>query len=370
MQKKLIALAVAGAAAGFASAPVLAQSNVSVYGVIDQALTTQSQANGGNVTSLVSGGYTTERLGFKGSEEIGTGLKANFVLELGMHSPSGNLDNTRNQLFQRMSTVGLSGANWGEVNFGRMYTPLFSIQAMNDLFRVVGIGTIYSLTNVGLTRASNAVRYDSPSWNGLRLGAMYGLGDTGSGDPSTGAAFTTTVNGATVSGTYPKDQGRQAGLDVTYRNGPLALGAGYSKYYETALDKNLQWDSQKTWAVTGSYDFKVVAIQAGWQENKIDDNMQDRTVWNVGATVPVFGADLVKLQYSDRHDKLISSGDSKLTALGYVHPMSKRTTLYGTYAKLDNDSNVAQGIILGVSGLNITPGYSPDGFQVGLAHEF
>jgi len=365
MEKKLIALAVAGAAAGFACAPVLAQSNVSVYGVIDQALTTQSQANGGNVTSLVSGGYTTERLGFKGSEDLGSGLKANFVLELGMHSPAGNLDNTRSQLFQRMSTVGLSGANWGQVNFGRMYTPLFSIQYMNDLFRTVGIGTVYNLTNVGVTRVSNAVRYDSPSWNGFSLGAMYGLGDTGTGDVSTGGALP-----APLVGTYPKNLGRQAGFNVMYKNGPLALGAGYNKLYEVALDKYLQWDAQKTWAVTGSYDFKVVAIQAGWQDNKIDDNMQDRTVWNVGATVPVFGADLVKLQYADRHDKLISSGDSKQTALGYVHPMSKRTTLYATYVKLDNDSNAAQGIILGVSGLNITPGYSPDGFQLGLAHEF
>src|ERR1700690_3322756 len=142
MQKKIIALAVASAAAGFASAPVFAQSTVSVYGVIDQAITSQSQSGRGSVTSLIGSGYTTERLGFKGSEDMGNGLKANFTLEMGLNSANGNMDNgatqggttpttvgTVAQEFQRLSTVGLSGG-WGAVNFGRQYTPIFwNVQA-------------------------------------------------------------------------------------------------------------------------------------------------------------------------------------------------------------------------------------------------
>jgi len=377
MQKKLIALAVASAAAAFASAPVMAQSSVSVYGVIDQALTSQNQQNGGTVTSLHGSGYTTERLGFKGSEDMGNGLKANFVLELGMNSDNGNLDNnyggvnaTNPSLFQRVSTLGLSGASWGSVNFGRQYTPVFSIQAANDLFRVAGIGSIYSLTNVGVTRASNSIRYDSPSMNGFSVAAMYGLGDTsiqgaagnpaflpgGVGMPSTGAA------GA------PMNLGRQAGINGTYNNGPLMLGVGYNKLFLVAPVATF-YDAQKTTAVTGSYDFKVVAINAGWQENKVDNNVADMTVWNVGATVPVFGADSVKVSYSDRHDKLNSSDDSKLTALGYVHPMSKRTTLYATYAHMANDSAAKQGFIFGYTGA-IGTGFNPNGFQLGLSHNF
>jgi predicted porin len=362
MQKKLIALAVASAAAAFASAPVMAQSNVSVYGVIDQAITTQSQASGGSVSSLLGSGYTTERLGFKGSEDLGNGLKANFMLETGFNSANGYQDA---QFWQRTSTVGLSGANWGSVNFGRQYTPVFSVQATNDLFRVAGVGSIYSLTNTGVTRSSNSIRYDSPDMSGFSLAAMYSMGDTGTGHVSTGGPLT-----APLVGTFPKNLGRNAGFNVKYANGPLLLMAGYNKLYETALDVNNQWNSQKTTAVTGSYDFKVVAIQAGWQENKIDDNQADMTVWNVGGVVPVFGADSVKLQYSDRHDKLNSSDDSKLTAIGYVHPMSKRTTLYATYAKMKNDNNAKQGLIFGTPGLDITPGYSPDGFQLGLSHNF
>lgn len=370
MQKKIIALAVASAAAGFMSAPVFAQSNVSIYGVVDQALTSQSQSGRSSVTSLLGSGYTTERLGFKGTEDMGNGLKANFVLELGMKGPNGNLDNAQvppSQLFQRLSTLGLSSASWGSVNFGRQYTPLFSVQAANDLFRVAGVGSIYSLTNVGITRASNSIRYDSANMNGFSLAAMYALGDTGTGNVSTGTPLA-----APLVGSNPMNLGRQAGFNVMYNNGPLMLAAGYNKLYLTAITAAPlnSFDDQKTTNFTGSYDFKVVSINAGWQENKISSNLQDRTTWNIGGTLPVFGKDSIKLSYADRHDKLVNSADSKLTALGYVHPMSPRTTLYATYAKMKNDNNAAQGLIFGAPGANVIGGYSPDGFQLGLSHNF
>ena len=199
--------------------------------------------------------------------------------------------------------------------------------------------------------------------NGFSIAAMYGVGDTtgattpgGSGNPSTGA------------GGVPMNLGRDAGINAMYNNGPLVLGVGYNTVYAVAPIAGF-YDQQKTTNATGSYDFKVVAIQAGWQENKVDNNAQDKTVWNVGLTVPVFGKDLVKLQYSDRHDKLNASDDNKLTALGYVHPMSPRTTLYATYAKMNNDAKAAQNLIFGYTGA-ITDGYSPDGFQLGMSHNF
>ena len=364
MQKRILAFAIVGAATGFASAPVFAQSNVSVYGVIDEAITSQSQSQRSQVTSLIGSGYTFERLGFKGSEDMGNGLKANFTLEMGLNSNNGNMDNNLGQIFQRLSTIGLSGASWGSVNFGRQYSPVFlNVQAPNDLFRIAGVGSIYSLTNTGVARVSNSIKYDSPRWSGFSVAAMYSMGNTGTGTGTTG-------NVSTGAGGVPMDLGRQAGFAANYANGPLSLGGGYNKLYLVAPDAFGIYDTQKTIAATGSYDFKVVAINLGWQENKIDDNQQDRTVWNAGLTVPVFGADSVKLQYSDRHDKLVNSADSKLTALGYVHPMSKRTTLYATYAKMKNDNSVAQALIFGLPGVNVTNGYSPDGFQLGLSHFF
>jgi predicted porin len=369
MQKKLIALAVAGAAAGFASAPVLAQSSVSVYGVIDQAITS-SNGDGGNgsVTSLNGSGYTTERLGFKGSEDLGNGMKANFMLETGFNSANGYHDTASYQLFQRQAKVGLSGASWGAVNFGRQYTPVFSIQAMNDIFRVAGIGTIYSLTNTGVTRQSNSIRYDSPNMSGFTMAAMYSMGDTG---------------GGSVSGVDPKNQGRHAGLNVKYANGPLALGLGYGEQkapfgvmgnaivVPDPVTGNV--DTGKTTALAGSYNFQVAKVNAGWQNFKLAVGGTDVKVdvWNVGVDVPVFGADHVKLVYAKSLNKTsgVNNADADLVSLGYVHPMSKRTTLYATYARMSNETNAMYGLSGGAQKPSVA-GNDPSGFQVGLSHNF
>jgi predicted porin len=356
MQKKLIALAVAGAAAAFASAPVMAQSSVTVYGVIDQAITS-SNGDGGNgsVTTLMGSGYTTERLGFKGSEDLGNGLKANFELEEGFNSANGYNDVQAGvQQWQRQSIIGLSGANWGQVNFGRQYTPVFSIQAQNSIFRVAGVADNYALTSTGMTRASNSIRYDSPNFNGFSVAAMYSFGDTGTGSASTAS---------------PKELGRHSGLNLKYSNGPLDLAYGYGQQYGAAAP------SVKTKAniLIGSYDFKVVKINAGYQTDKNDANPEtvDHHVWNVGAEIPVFGADTVKLSYTKYVEKLTgaTSADADLVGLGYVHPMSKRTVLYANYARMTNETNAAKNLAGGAQ-LISAAGNDPSAFQIGLSHNF
>lgn len=365
MQKRLIALAVAS----LVSAPVFAQSQVQVYGVIDQSILTGNNG-AGSVTQLVSGGYTTERFGFQGSEDLGNGMKANFRLESGMNSDTGYHDQGNSGwLWQRESRVGLSG-NWGQVNFGRQYTPLFSVEAQQDIFRVVGIGTYYSLTNVGMTRASNAIRYDSNSMNGLSFGAMYSFGDAGA----------TTASGATSqqeSTLAPKDLGRHVGLNVQYANGPLALGLGYGNQKAAALAAGLTSPiATKATMIEGLYDFKVVKINAGWQTVNNDANPKtvDQRTWDIGATFPVMGKDEVKINYTALKDKLTSNVDSKLIALGYVHPMSKRTVIYGTWAKMTNDGGVGRALFNAPAVTNATGGanlgYDPSGLQFGLQHAF
>ena len=367
MQKKLIALAVAS----LVSAPVFAQSQVQVYGVIDQALTSGNYG-AGSVTDLRSGGYTTERLGFQGSEDLGNGMKANFRLETGMNSDTGYHDQgNTGWLFQRESRVGLSGS-WGHVNFGRQYTPLFSVQGANDIFRVVGVGSYYSLMNTGMTRASNAIRYDSNSINGLSFGAMYSMGDTAAVTASGGSSHQEST-------LAPKDLGRHVGLNVRYANGPLSLDLGYGNQKASALAAGLTSPiATKATMVAGMYDFKVVKINAGWQTVNDDANPKatDLRMWDIGATVPVMGHDQVKFNYTALQNKLpgATNVDSKLIALGYVHPMSKRTVLYGTWAKMTNETGVARtllgspGVTNATGGANL--GYDPSAVQIGIQHAF
>lgn len=118
MKKSLLALAVLGAFAGAASA----QTNVTIYGVVDAGITHENGA-AGSVTKLATGVQSGNRLGFKGTEDLGGGLKANFQIENGFNLDTGT--QRQGALFGRQAYVGLSG-NFGAINLGRQYNPVFN----------------------------------------------------------------------------------------------------------------------------------------------------------------------------------------------------------------------------------------------------
>ena len=132
MQKKLIALAVAS----LVSAPVFAQSQVTLYGTFDAGVRNESNVDGkgGSKLSMDSTGtYNSNRWGMKGSEDLGNGMKANFNLEGGFKSGSGDIDNSTTNIFRRKAIVGLSG-NWGALDLGQNYTALFYTTAAYEPF--------------------------------------------------------------------------------------------------------------------------------------------------------------------------------------------------------------------------------------------
>lgn len=350
MQKKLIALAVAGLVSGGA----FAQSNVQIYGTVDLNLNTGNYGRG-NVSRLSNSGYTTERLGFQGSEDLGGGMKANFRLEMGQGTDNGTNDSTIGQFFQRESRLGLSGS-FGSFDAGRQYSPIFNLQAGYDQFRVAGVGSNYGLTNTGMTRVSNSVRWQSADMSGFGITFMYGLGDTGGAN---------TLQEAT---TDPKDAGRHTGLNVRYANGPLSVGYAYANQKAAVVAGTPA--ATKVNYLGGSYDFKVAKIVGSWEKLTVDQtNLGDFRVWSLGVGIPV-GADEVKAVYTNKALANVASSDSKLFALGYVHPMSKRTTLYGTWSKMTNDTK-ARASFLGAPGVIAgDAGYDPSALQVGVSHNF
>ncbi len=374
MQKKLIALAVASVV----SAPVFAQSQVSVYGVIDVGIeSAKFNDNDGNITRMFNSGNTTNRLGFKGSEDLGNGMKANFMLET-QPEPDVGAAPANTSFWGRTATVGLSSSSWGSVNLGSQYTPWFSARAANDIFYTAGSGSNYLLEG-SLTRMSNSIRYDSPSFNGFTVAVMYGMGETTglttivAGGPNPyGAPVGTTLATASYNSQEgltdaTKDVGRSAGLNLAYANGPLALRYGYNDQRVADVVGGPSVN-QTLNTLNGSYDFKVAKLVAGWSSNKVDQDIQDTRAWYIGGVMPVFGKDLVKLEYTRLNDKLNDSADSRLIALGYEHMMSKRTVLYATYAKMNNDSLVNRSFLTG--GGAVTAGFDPSSFQMGLKHSF
>lgn len=374
MQKKLIALAVAG----LASTAAFAQSNVTIYGVVDAAYVYSSgdrapaAGGNGNFSGIQSGILGGSRIGFKGEESLGNGLKTVFVLEYGINvDTNGGIGNTGG-LNSRQTFVGLNHAKLGTVALGRQYAPGFGAMVRNDAFVAsdaaspivqmnrAGANTIYAASPA---RIDNSISYMSPKWAGFSISGIYGFGASNNvGEDATGATGVSTGNNGF------------AGAGLNYANGPLNLDLVYhTRQGTTAANANTPTrDNINEWMVGGSYDFKVVKLYATYQDQD-DNNGTSATeggnnAWSVGATMPVFGNGKVHASYARNSWDRTGAGDSRSWALGYTHALSKRTTLYTTYTNTRNDSDavVAAGAVAKTRALGET-NYV---FAAGINHSF
>jgi len=176
MKKSLIALAVAGV---FAAPAFAATSNVDVYGIINIAIEDTDGENTGGKDDTVSPGVVDNysRIGFKGSEDLGGGLKAIYQIEIGI-----NPNDTNNNLIQNADTfsyrntfVGLAGG-WGTALMGRHDTPLKISTGKLDLFADT-LADMNATVGFQDLRADNVVAYISPSFGGFTLaGAVVPAG--------------------------------------------------------------------------------------------------------------------------------------------------------------------------------------------------
>jgi len=351
--KKLVPIA---AAAILACGVAHAQSSVTVFGLLDLSVARFS-GDGPSLTGVMTDGYQSSRLGFRGVEDLGGGLAASFWLEAAINpnSGSGGTTNTNNQstggigsgglTFGRRSTVSLSGNQWGELRFGRDYTPGFWNLSNFHPFGTNGVGSAGVLfypvqggariTNV---RASNSVGYFLPKLGGFYGQAMYAFGNTAS------------------NATNP-DDGRLYGARVGYAAGPVDVAIGYSKTKLTPVGDFTQTN------IGATYDFKVVKLFALWGENKV--GATKTKPWNVGAHVP-FGAGVFRVAYGKVKTTGVANDASQWT-LGYVHNLSKRTALYTNYSQIDNKGAGTQ---YNVGSPVTTPGGESKGWEIGVRHTF
>lgn len=338
MKKSLIALAAVAA-----SGAAMAQSSVTLYGVVD---TSVAYVKGNeSVSGLLNSGAATSRLGFRGVEDLGNGLKAEFVLE-GQVDPDNGTAGGFN--FKRQSTVGLAG-EFGQVRLGRALTASYNAVSRYDMFGTVGLGSTLAWKEDYQNRSNNMISYISPKFAGFGVGIDYGFGEQ-----------------------KKNKTDRYMGIGATYDNGPLSLGLGYDKQ-NNALGE-LPNEDLKTWQLGGSYDFAVVKLAAFYKETKytqISTNGSDKLkTWNLGVSAPVGAAGVVKASYNN-YKWSDSSEKAQQFSLGYVHSLSKRTALYGTYSYLKNKNGAdfeLNGAFAGVNGANDSG--KMQGVQVGVRHAF
>lgn len=318
--KTLLPQAVLAAVAALA-APAFAQSSVQLMGLLDVYAGSKRMAgDAGRASVLNSGGMTTSWFGFKGSEDLGGGLKANFALTAFLQADSGTPGRfAGDPFFSRDANVGLSGG-FGSVALGRGLAPNFLptiisnpfgdsftfaplvLHANVPLFNATGWGA----TTPSDTGWANEVIYTTPSFGGLSANFHYQLGEV-----------------ANATGKSNK------GLNVLYFGGPLTLTAFYERDQisnPTAPAPFAAGDTKTDWFVGGAYDFSVVKAFASYGRAKSDTLAPKAKTWSLGASVPVGPA---RILAGIAKTKIDPSGATRETAtVGYDYNLSKRTDLY------------------------------------------
>ncbi len=365
--KKLIAAAVA--AAIIAPASVMA-AGPTLYGKIHMSVDNKDNngsSNSGTKYDEWGLNSNSSRIGVKGSEDLGNGMKVGYLIEWRVSmdgDSSGDQDwATRNR------AVTLSG-DWGTALAGKWDTPLKTVGRKLDLFGDQ-IGDMRSL-NTGASidlRTNNTVAYVTPNMNGLNATIAYVFDASKSTpDNSDNSAWS---------------------FNTIYKNGPILAALGYTDVSDTAFAATDR-ENQKTLRVGGSYkfgDFKVLGSYTDISNGNGLDGY-DTNIWQLGAAYSM-GNNTIKFQYASRDEyddyktagvKQIDSGKdtgADMWVIGLDHKMSKRTTVYAAYATTDNDKNSSSTSWggghdkEGAAGTNDLGEYQDaDSFSVGIIHKF
>ncbi|GGH52006.1 porin [Comamonas phosphati] len=349
---KSLLIPVLGAAVAGLGGTALAQSKVELFGVVDVGVA-HLGGSGASKTGLSTGGANISRLGFRGTEDLGGGLKAGFWLEAGLDVDSGAGKAAGSLSFNRRSTVSLMG-NWGEVRLGRDDSATFLNTLIFDPFLTNGVGGTGAFTMLGIPgvpstggapiQISNALSYFLPQ----NLGGFYGQAQVAFGEQASNAPN--------------KREGDYRGLRLGYRqgafNGALATGRLYGKTSDTNLTAS---------NVGLSYDFGVAKPMLLWATEK--RGATKITAVQLGVTAPVGNGEA---RASFGHYNLShSNADWNKISVGYGYNFSKRTQVYGSYAFLKNKGSAAKSIgVQGLSAPGTTPGGNSNGLEFGIRHFF
>lgn len=361
------------------SGTAVAQTNVTIYGIVDAGYVHSAGDRPGsngdaNFSGINSGVMAGSRIGFKGEEALGNGMKAVFLAEyaLGIDTNSG-IGNTGG-LNSRQTYVGLSNNRFGTVTLGRQYAPGYLASARNHAFGGSTVqGPLAILTaaagnsiSAGAVqpRINNSVAYVSPQWSGLTVNAIYGFGESA----STGLDGVSQGNNGFV------------GTGLNYARGALNIdlmfqqraGVTINPIATTPVTTVAARKDINEWALMGSYDLKFAKLFATYQDQDDKNGTSAREgsnhTWSVGTTVPVFGNGLIQASYVRLEWDRRGAGGSDGWALGYRHSLSKRTTLYTSYTLIDNEGTAlaAAGPIASTARIGETNGT----FTAGLNHSF
>ncbi len=340
-----------------------AQSNVTLYGIVDTGIAYYNNAatGGSFIGEPTLTGKVPSRFGFKGVEDLGGGLKAVFTLESGFQPGTGNL-NYGGRLFGRQANVGLSG-DWGTVLLGRQNNMTFYVTGNAD---VIG-PSIFSLASVdpyiASARSDSAVGYMG-KFSGVTLGATYSFGRDGS---SAGGPSATNCAG-NVAGNYQACKQFTGLIGYDYQN--FGISASYDQMRGNTgaaapLTSSRYTDSHSV--INAYYKWSTGRVGGGWIHRNVSADAASlrSDIYFIGVSyLPTitwaFDAQAIRYQLKSRANATMLIGRAS-------YSLSKRTSLYGLVGWVANSQNGAVAIAAGGS---VATGGNQFGTMLGIQHTF
>ena len=343
MKKHLIAAAVAGAVA----VPAMAQ--VTVFGVTDIGYRTAEWTDGGvkraEASGISDGGMAGNRFGFRGTEDLGGGLKASFHIEHGISLVSnaltdqrqassglpvtfGSADSGRSSGVNRSSWVGLSGG-FGTIRLGYQYTNLYEISTLSGFNLgsegTHGADTAHTMTGVlhGGTRA-NGITYMTPVMSGVMVAVQYGGASDQFKYSSTGTTGTLTGYDVARTGVRVKYQAGPLHVQLAQTNVSTKAGVAGTTTYGTAVKTSLM-------QLGASYNLGIATVAGTYATGKPIDGTNENTGMQIGVKVPVGGINLIATTGTYEVETTatkVKTADVSQTQIGAQYVLSKRTTAY------------------------------------------
>lgn len=375
---RVIALSTTAALAAMAAPAGWCQSTVKIYGALDVYGARQTASNSPS-RNVLNSGFNPNLLGFAGTEDLGGGMQAGFVLESQPVLDTGTLGQG-GKFFGRQSLVFLGG-DWGRLSLGRIHTPgrafaikytasgWLSTDPLGNLNLAAGtaLAPLLNVDTVG-SRVSNAALYEAPRFAGMNFALMQ--------SGSEGGAFSA-------------GQARLTQLAWGYTQGPFTVDAVYnlipkkagSQFKQTDYALGAQYGFPALRVMGSVFVHKAAAVAAPGDVNALAGSEATDRIFVAGVTVPLglhtLGASIGRLSVDAAHRGRrppnlaapFSAPIDNTTAwsLSYAYAFSRRTQFFTAYGTLDNG---AQGVVSLVGDLRPTAGGRSSMLASGIRHSF
>jgi len=341
---------------------------ITVFGIVDAAVehVTRVGPAGTGLTRMPSlTGSVPSRIGFRGAEDLGGGLRAVFTLEQGFAPDTGGLSQG-GRAFGRQAFVGLSGP-WGTLSFGRQYTMLYWSILVSDVLGPAIYGTGSLDPYIPNARVDNALAWRG-NFGGWMLGATYSPGrdavnagnPAGTNCPGELAADAKACREWSVLARYDAARWGVAWAKDTLRGGPGAFaGLSSSALTDTRLSAN---GYVKVGSLKASLGV-VMRRNGASLSTPRSDLWYAGAVWSVAPALTLDG-EVLRLDYAGSADR------AWLVAARATYALSRRTALYATAGAVSNEGSLALSVSAGAGGSNPQAGVGQTGVTAGMRHAF